>query len=316
LMSLLIPDIPLGGEAQCDTKIIKRPSNIFYKDNTTVEHHIFDPPEALSGNQLRYSLAQRYGKLYALVTCPRHPRALELQKPIPHKLVIKDASIGRSRIKNKLKKWYAGFLANLPVPLPESEWMELRDLAMGKTQWEGQPKRRVRVGRRPFHLSTRELERFVYLEELDPSLPLALEPSKDGIKTLRPLPKFRNHRVTIPLFDLEGTWLESKELRHEVTQDILEEELQITDRFAVRGERRSNPHIITSRFMRRLWAKVFRGIPLLQKTVDEKWSVTWGHDELMKVETPKDLSTLFESLEGCGTAMIGQTRGLEGLVGM
>jgi hypothetical protein len=296
LRDLLVADH--DGEDQSEPKIIAKPSNIFFEDRTTVGHRIFEPREVLSGNKLRYSLSPRYNKLYALVTSPRHEAALDLKKPIPRALVIENASIGRSRTKNKLKKWYAAFLEKVPVPLPESEWMALRDLALGNTPWEGPPKRRTRVGRRPFHLSKMDLERFFHLEEVDPTLPVATEVVKDGVKTSRPLPKFSSHRAAIPLFNLEGTWLESKELRHEVTQDILEEELQITGRFAVKGAQKSNPHIMTARFMRRLWAQVFRGIPLLQKTAAGTWSVKWGHDELSKIETPKELSGLFESVEG------------------
>jgi hypothetical protein len=298
LGDLLSADHDVDGEDQRQAKPINKPVNISYTDKKTVEHRMFEPPEILPGNRLRYSVSQQYSKLYALITSPRHQKALDLRRAIRHNLVIEDASMARSRVKNKLKKWYAAFLAKVPVPLPESEWTELRDLALGNKPWDGPPRRRTRVGRRPFHLSKVELERFIHLEELDPSLPLANEVVSDGVKSSRPLPIFRSHHASVPLFSLEGTWLESRELRQEVTQDILEEELQIADRFVVKGWQKSNPHIITARFMRRLWAQVFRGIPLLQKTADGKWSVTWGHDELLKVETPKDLTGLFESLEG------------------
>jgi hypothetical protein len=307
LKSLLVAD--QGGEEQGEPNGIDRTlSNIFYRDKDTVEHRRFGPPEVLPGNKLRYSVSRQYGKLYAVVTSPRHEIALDMKKRIPYKLVIENATIGRkrvrnkligrSRVKNKLKRWYAEFLAKVPVPLPEAEWMELRDLALGNKPWDGHPKRRIRAGRKPFHLSKTELERFIYLEELEPSLPLATEILRAGVKTSRPLPKFRSHRATIPLFNLEGTWLERKELRQAVTQDILEEELQIVSPFVVKGTQKTSPHIITARFMRRLWARVFRGIPLLQKTADGKWSVTWGHDELLKAEPPRGLDDLFESLEG------------------
>jgi hypothetical protein len=207
-------------------------------------------------------------------------------------------------------RWCADFLKKVPVPLPESDWMELRDLALGNTPWEGPPKRRTRVGRKPFHMSKVDLERFIHLEEVDPTLPLATEFVQNGIKAARPLPKFSSRRASVPLFNVEGTWLESRELRQEASQAILEEELQITDRFVAKGMSKSNPHIITIRFMRRLWAQVFRGIPLLQKTTSGTWSVRWGHDELLKIETPKELRGLFASLEGPQAARSSSDRAL------
>jgi hypothetical protein len=280
------------------TKTNPRPSNFFFVDRTTVGHRMFEPRQVLQGNILRYSLSRQYDKLYALLTSSRHQNALGLRKRIPHALVIEGASMARSRIKNKLIKWYAGVLKKVPIPLLESEWMELRDLALGNTPWEGPRKRRTRAGRKPFHLSKMDLERFFYLEDLDPSLPLATEVVRDGIRTSRPLPKFSNHRPAIPLYNIDGTWLESKELRQEATQDILEEELQITDRFVIKAPPGNNPHKMTARSMRRLWAQVFRGIPLLQKMADGTWSVRWGLDELSKkAETPNALDGLFESLE-------------------
>jgi hypothetical protein len=49
------------------------------------------------------------------------------------------------RVKNQLSKWYATLLSSVQPPLPEQEWLRLRDLALGNTRAEPPIPRRVQL---------------------------------------------------------------------------------------------------------------------------------------------------------------------------
>lgn len=53
----------------------------------------------------------------------------------------------KSRAKNFMKSWYAETLDRLQPPLPQEDWLRLRDLVTGKERWEGPRKRRARAPR-------------------------------------------------------------------------------------------------------------------------------------------------------------------------
>lgn len=59
----------------------------------------------------------------------RNPRRLGLELP---ELNAWHKPMPQSRVKNKLKEWYANLLSTVQAPLPEKEWYDLRDLALRK----------------------------------------------------------------------------------------------------------------------------------------------------------------------------------------
>lgn len=59
----------------------------------------------------------------------RNPRRLGLELP---ELNSWHKPMPQSRVKNKLKEWYANLLSTVQAPLPDKEWYDLRDLALRK----------------------------------------------------------------------------------------------------------------------------------------------------------------------------------------
>lgn len=74
-----------------------------------------------------------YTKLLPRSSAPKIPEKNLWGRPLPV-----------ARVKNLTKRWYAETLDRLMAPLPETEWMHLRDLAIGTIKWPGQPKRRAK----------------------------------------------------------------------------------------------------------------------------------------------------------------------------
>ena len=87
-------------------------------------------------------------RLEALVNSQRIQRASNISKKIAIRPSIPEKnkwgrSMPRSRVANMKDKWYASVLAKVLPPLPESDWVMLRDLALGRVRCQGPLKRRT-----------------------------------------------------------------------------------------------------------------------------------------------------------------------------
>ncbi|KAL8767488.1 MAG: hypothetical protein Q9194_005971 [Teloschistes cf. exilis] len=138
---------------------------------------------------------------------------------------------------NVVKKWYATTLERLMPPLGAEEWERLRGLATGETKWGGV------VPQRPLGTTTKQASSSSTRSEFAAAAP-SIHHLAAGVPKLP-------HRLTSS------------------TSRIVPK--------AFHKDTRTNPHILTPRFMRGMWGRVFQKCPRLDWDGERgKWMVRWG----------------------------------------
>jgi hypothetical protein len=184
-----------------------------------------------------------------------------------------------------VKKAYATLLDRTFPPLPEHEWTRLHGLVHGTIKWDGCKPRRKRIGGKPATLNYLDLEKLVHVEDeqgerlyLNPQLMHRVSnmPASKAEKILQ----ISKSNLGQGYWKPADTWLADGALVDDAKEDVLMDELRIVkplNKTIVAGKYRSNK--ITARFMRRLYAKVFKACPMLSwNSEGSKWQVIWGSE--------------------------------------
>jgi len=167
-------------------------------------------------------------------------------------------------------------------PLPENEWMRLKDLAIGKVPFVLKERRR-RVGTKdevPQRLTPSDLEKLAHVGNedgekhyLDPFLPTSRDTSTSKHDKILALSGGTGY------WQPQDTWLASQPAVDEAFEDVLEDELLIHT-LNKRLPGRERGHRVTGRLMRHLWTQIWKQCPLLVPEDDagagKKWKVVWG----------------------------------------
>lgn len=279
---LLVPDPVSEREAvelwQAEVEATLDPS----KSIQGIPNAVIEVPRHV-GKPHRYEISPRYSKLRALLESQRraaHPVELRRAKlkstyvdvPLTN---IWMRSFPRKREKNMVRKWYASVLDKVLPPLPEEDWERLRDLVTGARKWEGLKRRRPGV---PSHMSSYDVlklanisglagERFLSLACREHMLP----ESGSKAEMLSQLSTISSSR-----FQSADQWLARGTSNPAVLESLLQDGME-SRRLPKQlpGKRRAQN--ITSRLMRRLWAKIFSQSPVLRWDEDKRiWAVEWG----------------------------------------
>jgi hypothetical protein len=244
---------------------------------------VFERPKDLSRDLIHYTISTRFGRLKALAESQVRTEIPEDSRPHLKSAVYKmpakniwGRSMPQKRVKNLVAAWYAKLLDRIHPPLPETEWMALKELVDGTRKWEGLQKRRARPVERPANLTTLDLEKLMFY----PNRASRSADTPDSMAQIDEKNNQKRHKIPRAIQNLTSTdeWLEDDELIGNTLQDALEEELQFGKRFSMIRNFKDDPHHITERFMRRIWARVFKQCSLIQKDEKSKnWVVKWGH---------------------------------------
>jgi hypothetical protein len=180
-------------------------------------------------------------------------------------------------------------------PLPDSEWETLKELVDGTRGWEGLRKRRSRVFQSTGTLTPMALEKLTHFGNVR----AANRIQSNSPDSTAEESNLRSNRVVSPrsveYIQEQDSWLEDEDLVADAVQQALEEELQFGKRFSMQRNFKDDPHVITDRYMRRIWARVFKHCPRLQRDASRNaWVVEWGHDTPSGKMDPKSLLPLFE----------------------
>lgn len=124
----------------------------------------FDMPQD-KGDHDQYEISKRYPLLRALAASQAQAPLPALTKPKLRKakLLVPKKNIWqrpmpRKRTRNMIARWFADLMHKLLPPLPQTEWKHLVDLVSGAAKWDGVPKKRPGVDRKPHELPPLELE--------------------------------------------------------------------------------------------------------------------------------------------------------------
>ncbi|KAL6719760.1 hypothetical protein ACLMJK_001681 [Lecanora helva] len=120
LYSLRIPDVPPEGKS---TRNLSEPAS----------QGVPRP-----SRQLQALIRSQAKRKLSFFSRPNRPT---LEAKIPEKNAW-GRSMPMKRVRNIKKSWYGQTIDRIMPPLPESEWMKLRDLASGRSPWEGPVSRR------------------------------------------------------------------------------------------------------------------------------------------------------------------------------
>jgi hypothetical protein len=256
-----------------------------HKTRPIVEYHIapqFEPLKAVLASQAK--MTSQLGNL---------SRIREHIPSIPTTNMW-DRSMPRKRVKNLATKNYAHLIDRVLPPLPEKEWTRLLELVQGTQPCEPWPKRRKNKDtQKPDHLQQQDLETLTHLDQLDTAQrsmasKLIASNSVSSHAKLEVKPKSR-----LRMLDFEDTWFEDEKSLGNSKQQILEEEMLLGPRFAVRRNQHNDPSVCTERLLRRQLAAIFSECPHVSwDAQSESWKVEWG----IKHSKPKPEITALEPL--------------------
>jgi hypothetical protein len=257
-----------------------------HKTRPIVEYHIapqFEPLKAILASQAK--MTSQLGNL---------SRIREHIPSIPTTNMW-GRSMPRKRVKNLATKNYAHLIDRVLPPLPEVEWVRLLELVQGTRPCEPWPKRRKNTEiQKPDHLQQSDLETLTHLDQMNTahrSLASKLIASSKPVSSheeIKVKPKPR-----LFMLELEDTWFEDEQSLEDSTQQILEEEMLLGPRFAIRRNLQNDPSVCTERLLRRQLAAVFSECPHLSwDAQSELWRVEWG----IKHSKPKPEITALEPL--------------------
>lgn len=306
--TLLIPDAVSESEAvrlwQAEVAATLDPSETI----TGIPKAVAEAPRR-NGKPHKYEISQRYSRLRALLESQRrYARPVELRRA-KLKLTYLEVPLTniwmrpfpRKRERNMVRKWYASILDKVFPPLPEDEWERLRDLVSGVRKWHGFKRRRPGV---PSHMSSYDVaklanvggiagERFLSLACREHLLP------ENGSKADM---LFRLSTTASSRFQPADQWLAEGPTNPGVLASLLQDELE-TKHLPKKLPGRRRAQNITSRLMRRLWAKIFSQCPVLRWNEDKQnWVVEWGSwEHLQKApSTASHDTSLFEGVDEKG----------------
>ncbi len=200
-------------------------------------------------------------KMEALLHSQRKVQPLDLTRPNPKSLALKipeeniwHRPLPNKNIVNLVEEWYSSMLEKVLPPLPRADWERLEALASGKLRWSGQIERRT--------LAAHGVE----MERAIKNAVRTEEQIKDGYITriVR-----TNEQPNDPYRALE----------------------RILGFNRLKGSGgKEQPHRVTGRFMRRMWARIFEQCPQMDwDPSSQKWNVEWGrvNKKLMRLEARK-----------------------------
>jgi len=200
-------------------------------------------------------------KLEALLHSQRKVQPLDLTRPNPKSLALKipeeniwHRPLANKNIVNLVEEWYSSMLEKVLPPLPRADWERLEALASGKLRWSGQIERRT--------LAAHGIE----MQQAMENAVLTEKETRD------------EYLIRIAR-------------RQEHPSDVykaLEEVLGINRLKGSTGK--EQPHRVSGRFMRRMWARIFEQCPQMDwDPSSRKWNVEWGrvNKKLMRLEAKK-----------------------------
>jgi ribosomal protein L14E/L6E/L27E len=286
-----------GVTARIGEKTHKRHDKNTADISTVPVHAIFEQPKDVSKDTVQYKISSRFGRLKAIAESQAaNDLAQEVRgelKTSSYKMPAKNIwgrSMPRSRVKNLVASWYAKLMDRIHPPLPDSEWKTLKELIDGKRGWGGLRKRRSRILHRTNTLTTMDLEKLTHFGNVHVANQIQSTAEDSHLSS--------KHGVSprsVKYINEQDSWLEDDDLVTDAVQQALEEELQFGKRFSMQRNFKDDPHVITSRYMRRIWARVFKHCPRLQRDESRNaWVVEWGHDTTSREMDPNTLLPLFE----------------------
>ncbi|KAI9696735.1 MAG: hypothetical protein M1836_005097 [Candelina mexicana] len=178
---------------------------------------------------------------------------LRVLKPVVPERDAWERPLAQKRADNIKRKWYADVLTRILPPLPESEFLSLKELATGQRKWDGLVERRIRG---------RAVKRWMLCYRGGWSVKLETEEGEDE--------RFRSGLG-------KGELVQTSNLQAQFQDRVYTHPAR---------NRREQPHKITARLMRRMWGKVLSQCPLISWDSEKgRWSVEWGNVDVAKKES-------------------------------
>jgi hypothetical protein len=254
---------------------------------------IFQTPPARKKKQkadhIEYKLSDDFSKLKAVVQSQRQTNPPTTRQQLKADTYLMPATniwsrpMPRCRAKNLVGDWRAAFLDRLLPPLPEQEWLRLQALVQGTMEWGGCKPRRKRPAGKPDIINTIDLEKFVHVEVAEPvylDVNIKLQDTYGPVERETKINLLAGDSSVRSYWGPTDRWLAEPKSVAEAEEQMLLDELHLVRPL----NKKSSPnrgHTITSRFMKRLWTKVFRMCPLLTPlepgdNKGRKWQVIWG----------------------------------------
>jgi len=269
-----------------------------------------------SGATVEYIISPRFSKFKALAESQVTARPVELRgarlKTAKYNVPTVNSwgrSMPRVRVANMVHKAYVKLLDKIMPPLPEHEWKRLEGLVHGTVKWEGCKPRRKRLAENPDILTSVDLEKLVHLDDAQSErqyLDAAFTCQAADIqasKKAKILQAARDDSVR-GYWSSADIWLDDPESINNVKEAVLRDELSIGRSLNKRAKGKERGHLITPRFMRRMWASIFQNCPMLNWNLERKvWLVTWGNGQVRGSNSSKETSRLIAPLFNVTSAM-------------
>jgi hypothetical protein len=263
---------------------------------------VFMPPKRTSDPVITYEISPAFARLRALLHSQMEnaslmPAKQNVMRAHQFQMPTKNTwgrPMPRCRVKNMAKRQFQYLRARILPPIPDDELARLQDIACGLRPCEPRPKRRARLRlETPDRLDSRDLEMILHLD--NQGRPHGRDNNSTG-QCLLPLTQHTKH------CGVQGTWLEHQQLVDQAKDEILEEELQLGPRFAVKRNYDDDFHTLTARYMkRRLQDVLIRCPDMYRDTASGSWAVHWGRDGtrpgLNPASQAQSLLPLFERVE-------------------
>lgn len=245
-----------------------------------IPHKALDAPRTFREDHLLFEISSNYSIVKALVqsqwlhhkALPRHREIKSTALKMPAKNIWHRPMPQRRR-KNAAKKWWAQALRTVLPPLPETEWLHLRDLSCGKTRWDGPPPRRKPLAPSTRNMPIHDVQKITkayksHSSMIDYDSPFAPY-VEDGVATGKRQPlRHRNSSEDHHIGQFLEDGLRLRRLNKKLPNGL------------------GGAHAITPRFMRRVWQAILAQCPLVTWDASKsKWNVHWFREQSRSSDT-------------------------------
>ncbi|KAF2093330.1 hypothetical protein NA57DRAFT_81260 [Rhizodiscina lignyota] len=274
-------------------------------------HKALEPPQIQDG-KLKFKMSDRYSMLKTLMTS-QHARRESLRsdrdiKSLDLKMAEKNLwnrPMPEKRRMNSAKKWWADLLGRILPPLPESEWVHLRDLVCGNVKWDGPRQRRIVLDPSSRRFSIRQVQ--------DITTHIGTHTS-----ILEHDASFNDEQAK-EQSTLEASFLRDPDYVENRLGQFLEDGLNVRSLNKKLPDAKDGPHSLTPRLMQRLWKSVLAQCPLVTWDARKSgWNVQWFEEQdiqrekqirrpgLENIQDPAKEDHLTELFSGLPTFTVGK----------